>query len=73
MKRFHKPGAEKRSVVIVPPAQYGDWLSCGSTDEARSFLKLYPVEAMHAEPYPLPPRKLRVADRPGDPQLPLVD
>ncbi|MBB5510629.1 SOS response-associated peptidase [Paraburkholderia atlantica] len=73
MKRFHRPGAEKRSVVIVPPAQYSDWLSCGSTDEARSFLKLYPVEAMHAEPYPLPPRKSPVVDRPGDPQLPLVD
>jgi putative SOS response-associated peptidase YedK len=57
MKRFHKPGAEKRSVVIVPPTEYADWLSCTSTDEARSFLRLYPVEAMHAEPSPLPPRK----------------
>jgi putative SOS response-associated peptidase YedK len=57
MKRFHKPGDEKRSVVIVPPTRYLDWLSCSSTDEARSFLQLYPAEAMHAEPYPLPPRK----------------
>ncbi|GJH05056.1 SOS response-associated peptidase [Paraburkholderia terrae] len=61
MKRFHKPGDEKRSVVIVPPTQYGDWLSCGSPDEARSFLQLYPAEAMRAEPYPLPPRKPKAA------------
>ena len=73
MKHFHKPGAEKRSVVIVPPAQDGDWLSCRSTDEARSFLNLYPVEAMRAEAYPLPPRKSPVADGPSDPKLPFVD
>src|SRR5579859_125510 len=54
MKRFHKPGDEKRSVVIVPRTGYADWLSCKSTDEARSFLQLYPVEAMQAEPYPIP-------------------
>lgn len=57
MKRFHKPGDEKRSVVIVPPVGYADWLSCKSPDEARSFLRAYPAEAMHAEPFPLPPRK----------------
>jgi putative SOS response-associated peptidase YedK len=54
MKRFHRPGAEKRSVVIVPPTEYEDWLNCKSTDEARSFLRLHPAEAMHAEPFPLP-------------------
>lgn len=57
MKRFHKPGDEKRSVVIVPRAAYEDWLSCSSTDEARSFLNLFPAACMHAEDYPLPPRK----------------
>lgn len=57
MRRFHKPGDEKRSVVIVPSAAYGDWLSCRSTDEARSFLNLFPADEMAAEPYPLPPRK----------------
>ena len=56
MKRFHRPGAEKRSVVIIPSTEYEDWLSCKSTDEARSFLQLYPADAMHAEPFPLPPR-----------------
>jgi putative SOS response-associated peptidase YedK len=57
MKRFHKPGDEKRSVVIVPPSAYEDWLGCRNTDEARSFLNLFPADEMTAEAYPLPPRK----------------
>jgi putative SOS response-associated peptidase YedK len=56
MKRFHKPGDEKRSVVIVRPTDYADWLLCKSAEQARSFLQLYPEEAMGAEPFPLPPR-----------------
>jgi len=64
MKRFHKPEDEKRSVVIVPPAEYEDWLACRSTDEARSFLNLFPADEMAAEAYPLPPRKsLRAEDQ----------
>ncbi len=59
MKRFHKPDAEKRSVVIVRPDAYQDWLSCRNTDEARSFLHLYPADEMHAETFPLSPRKAR--------------
>jgi hypothetical protein len=27
MKRFHKSGDEKRSVVIVSPSEYEGWLS----------------------------------------------
>ncbi|SIT45993.1 conserved hypothetical protein [Paraburkholderia piptadeniae] len=66
MKRFHKPIDEKRSVVVVPPTEYGVWLSCSSTDEARSFLQLYPAEAMHVEPYPLPPRKPKAIPNGGE-------
>jgi putative SOS response-associated peptidase YedK len=57
MKRFHKPDSEKRSLVIVPRDAYADWLSCKSTDEARTFLNLYPADAMRAEAFPLPPRR----------------
>jgi len=39
MKRFHKPGDEKRSVVILPSTEYGDWLSCQSVEEGRSRLQ----------------------------------
>jgi putative SOS response-associated peptidase YedK len=66
MRRFHKPGDEKRSVVIVPPERYADWLKCQSTDEARSFLRLYPAEAMHAEPIPLAPREPKTAPPASD-------
>lgn len=56
MKRFHRPGDEKRSVVVLRPEEYGDWLGARSPDEARSFLNLFPATDMHAEAYPLPPR-----------------
>jgi putative SOS response-associated peptidase YedK len=57
MNRMHKPGDEKRSLVIVPPDQYDDWLSCRDSELARSFLTLYPAELMAAEPKPKPPSK----------------
>lgn len=52
MKRFHKPGSEKRSVVIIKPVDYDDWLGARSMDEARSFVTLPDAEAMRAEPRP---------------------
>ncbi|MEX3930050.1 SOS response-associated peptidase [Paraburkholderia sp. BR10936] len=56
MNRFHKPGDEKRSVVIVRPSDYDAWLASRSMDEARSFLNLFPAELMHAEACPALPR-----------------
>ncbi|MBK4737985.1 SOS response-associated peptidase [Noviherbaspirillum pedocola] len=52
MRRFHKPGDEKRSLVIVPWRDYDAWLSCRNPEEARSFLSLYPADAMAARPEP---------------------
>ncbi|MEM4988851.1 SOS response-associated peptidase family protein [Collimonas sp. H4R21] len=57
MKRFHKPGDEKRSLVIVPESEYEDWLECHDPERARSYLQLYPAELMAARPAPAPPRK----------------
>ncbi|PTE00900.1 SOS response-associated peptidase [Pandoraea apista] len=54
MKRFHKPGSEKRSVVIIKPADYDDWLGARSTDEARSFISLPDVAIMNADAQPKP-------------------
>ncbi|RQN37316.1 SOS response-associated peptidase [Paraburkholderia tropica] len=65
MRRFHKPGAEKRSVVIVRPDDYEGWLQSRSTDEARTFLSLYPASAMHALPDPAPPRKTTTSAETG--------
>jgi putative SOS response-associated peptidase YedK len=57
MRRFHKPGDEKRALVIVPPSAYDDWLACRDPELARSFLCHYPAEAMTACPAPKPPRQ----------------
>lgn len=53
MRRFHKPGDEKRSVVIIPPTHYHDWLYA-DTREARGLLKPFPAEEFMAEPAPKP-------------------
>jgi putative SOS response-associated peptidase YedK len=50
MRRFHKPGDEKRSLVILPPETYDDWLNCRSPQQAESFLTNYPPELMQAHP-----------------------
>jgi putative SOS response-associated peptidase YedK len=69
MSRFHRPGDEKRMVVILHPQDYGAWLSCPVAD-APKFLKQWPgpLEAMNR---PLPARvpvSVRARTRPtGDP------
>lgn len=52
MRRFHKPGDEKRSLIIVPRAEWDNWLGCRNPEEARSFFGLYPANLMMAEPAP---------------------
>lgn len=49
MRRFHKPGDEKRSLVIVPPDEWDDWLACRNPELARSFLRLYPADLIKRE------------------------
>lgn len=49
MCRFHKPGDEKRSLVILHKNDYDAWLSCSSPTQSQAFLQLYPAECMHAE------------------------
>jgi len=53
MNRMHAPNKEKRSVVIVPPSQWDDWLRCHDPEAARSFRALYPAEKMQAAPAPV--------------------
>jgi putative SOS response-associated peptidase YedK len=52
MKRFHRPGDEKRSLVIVPVSDYDDWLGCKDPERARTYLQPYPAELMAGEPAP---------------------
>ncbi|MFJ2988314.1 SOS response-associated peptidase [Collimonas sp. NPDC087041] len=57
MNRFHKPGEEKRSLVIVPPSEYDDWLECRDPERARSYLQLCSAEIMIAHPEPKPKKQ----------------
>lgn len=53
-QRMHKPGEEKRMVVILHDAEYDRWLQC-PVSEADTFFKQWagPLDAVAA---PLPPR-----------------
>jgi len=57
MRRFHAPGDEKRSVAIIPPADYSTWLGAKTDDEARALLKPFAAEPYTALAAPRPPRK----------------
>jgi putative SOS response-associated peptidase YedK len=65
MCRMHRPGEEKRNLVIVPPEDYQVWLGCRQSEQARAFLQNYPAERMLAVPSPKP--------RAPSPQLGLFD
>lgn len=52
MRRMHKPGDEKRNLVIIEPEHYQDWLTCRDPELARSWLANYPAERMVAEAVP---------------------
>lgn len=49
MRNFHKPGDEKRMVVILPEERYSDWLN-SSVEEGTKFLQPYPASKMEAAP-----------------------
>lgn len=55
MRRMHKPGDEKRSLVIVPRGQYGRWLGCRQPASAARLLLPYPAGLMADCPAPLRP------------------
>lgn len=54
-QRMHKPGDEKRMVVILAPDDYDHWLTCDH-DEARRLCRQW-LGPLDASPAPLPPRK----------------
>ena len=51
MRRFHKPGDEKRSVVILHPDQYEAWLHVELQD-VQQFLAPFPDALLSAAPAP---------------------
>jgi hypothetical protein len=57
MRRVHKSGDEKRSVIVLPSSQYDEWITCEDPELARTFFRLPLEEEMIAEAAPLPPRR----------------
>ena len=47
--QYHRPGDEKRMVVILPDGAYEDWLTA-PVARTREFLLPYPAERLVAEP-----------------------
>lgn len=56
LRRMHKPGDEKRSLVIVLPEDYDAWLGCRDPELARTLLVQQAVEQLAGEPMPIPRR-----------------
>ena len=56
MERFHKPGDEKRMIVILHPNQYATWLS-GELVSAPDQFEQYPADQLVAHPLIQPPGK----------------
>lgn len=57
MRRMHKSGDEKRSLVILPQDAVGDWLACTDTETARAYLAQFPASRMRDWPAPPAPRQ----------------
>ncbi len=55
MRRFHKPGDEKRMLVLLEPEQYQGWLE-GALVNDPAVYQPYPSERLVAAADPLPPR-----------------
>ncbi|WP_186068014.1 SOS response-associated peptidase [Burkholderia gladioli] len=46
MKHMHRPGDEKRSVVILRPEDYGEWMRTRDLEAARTLLQTWPAGDM---------------------------
>jgi putative SOS response-associated peptidase YedK len=69
-QRMHKPGDEKRMVVILEPAEYDRWLQC-SVAEAATFFRQW-QRPLRDSSAPLPPRA-KAAAAPKLPPAPPAD
>lgn len=60
MRQFHRPGEEKRSLVVIDEARADEWLSA-SPDQARTLLQPIEVDQFNARPEPAPARRTGVS------------
>ena len=56
MKNFHKPGDEKRMVVVLPDGAYREWLTA-PVDHTADFMNAYPGDQLMADTGVKHPRK----------------
>lgn len=52
MRRFHKPGDEKRSVVVLDDDAWGDWLNSRTEADVRALLRPFDPDLLIAEAAP---------------------
>jgi putative SOS response-associated peptidase YedK len=52
MRRFHKPGDEKRSVVVLDDDDWDQWLDAKNESDIRAMLRLFEPEIMTAKEDP---------------------
>lgn len=55
MRQFHKPGDEKRMVIMLEPEQYEGWLR-GELAAGAADMPPYPAQLLSARADPLPPK-----------------
>lgn len=60
MSRFHAPGKEKRSVVVLEDDQIESWLGARAEDDVRQMLQLFDPEIMTSVAAPEAPRARKV-------------
>lgn len=65
MRRMHRPGDEKRMLVVVPAASWCDWLDA-TPEQALSFMRCAGDEDLVAEPAPLAARRPARASQAAD-------
>lgn len=53
LRRMHRPGDEKRQLVVVPPEAFGQWLDA-SPDQALAYLRDSGDDGLTGEPAPRP-------------------
>jgi putative SOS response-associated peptidase YedK len=58
LKKFHRPGEEKRGIAILRPEHYDDWLSSRNPEFARALIELYGPDELEA--YAAPKLKTEV-------------
>ncbi|HPU52596.1 MAG TPA: SOS response-associated peptidase [Burkholderiaceae bacterium] len=58
MSRFHAPGDEKRSLVLLEPSQLDQWLQA-DLEQAQQMLRPFDPAAVRCFPAPRPPRAVK--------------